>query len=63
MHAEPRPPTVTNTTGRYQDAADYLAAILPELASLARNGGLEELGVTIDKAADLARTFLIRRAD
>jgi hypothetical protein len=43
------------------DAANYLAAILPELAQIASKAGIKELSAQIDQAANLARQALLNR--
>ncbi len=54
MNVEPRANILANSVHSKHDAADFLAAILPELATIARNSGIEELGVQIDQSAALA---------
>ncbi len=41
-------------------AAKYLAAILPELAIIARKSEMDSLGEQIDLVADIARNELVR---
>jgi hypothetical protein len=43
------------------DAACYLAAILPELAKIARRSNIEDLGAQIEQAARMAQKSLITR--
>ncbi len=62
MGVEPQTGTGADQNGHSLDAADYLAAILPELAMIARKGGMDAVGKHIDQAADLARSILLKRA-
>ena len=43
------------------DAACYLAAILPELAKIARQSNIEDLGLQIERAAKMAQKKLLTR--
>jgi len=43
------------------DAACYLAAILPELAKIARQSDIDDLGQQIEQAANLAQKKLLTR--
>ena len=43
------------------DAAFYLAAILPELAKIARQSDIDDLGQQIEQAANLAQKKLLTR--
>jgi len=61
MTPEPQTRLRAPTEHARNDAVHYLVAILPELAEIAKKAGIEELGVQIDQAANLARQALIRR--